>query len=172
MLTTQQFILLFLLWYCRSSALEDEEEEEKFFRWTAEFYSCRWAAGPGFALFAVFAGLVSVCLSRLGLGHQLWMSRLTIESGWRIKQRFIREGNLSRRGSNSISPVPETTRDRQSHILTNATALRMPEASRTNRILTDRILRQGLWFKSRFWTSGIRWIKAGPCWGHATCIPS
>ena len=50
-------------------------KKKKSFRWTAEFYSCRWVAGPGFALFAVFAGLVTVCLSRLGLGHLL-MSRL------------------------------------------------------------------------------------------------
>ena len=54
-------------------------KKKKSFRWTAEFYSCRWVAGPGFALFAVFAGLVTVCLSRLGLGHLRRMSRLTIE---------------------------------------------------------------------------------------------
>ena len=46
-------------------------KKKKSFRWTAEFYSCRWVAGPGFALFAVFAGLVTVCLSRLGLGHHV-----------------------------------------------------------------------------------------------------
>ena len=126
-MTTQQFILL---WYCRSSSSGGWRKKKRFC-WTAEFYSCRWTAGPGFALFAVFAGLVTVCLSRLGLGHHVEVddrNRVRMSDKNRDPYKVKTSHDEALMTYLLFLKPPET----DTSYLTNATALRIPEASRTD----------------------------------------